>query len=182
MKKSRLLVSLMIALCGFSYANAQEQNASYTSRSASVTNADKAGQFGVGLEAGSLPGINFEYWMANDRSLNGTIAFYNGNTEISLAHLWVFRNAFSNLSGDPQASYFAPYIGAGALLGFGTSNDEFSRNIDTNAAVAAQVPLGIAFLPSQQRFSIFAELAPTVEIAPVGTGFITADLGAKFFF
>jgi hypothetical protein len=156
-------------------------NAAGTSTSSypSINNQAKAGQFGLGLEVGSLAGVSGQYWMANDRALNLTFAAEHGNAVISGAHLWLFPGAFAD--GGRDANYFVPYIGAGAIAAFGTQSDYFSRNSE-NVAVAAQIPLGIEFLPSLQRFDVFAEIAPSLELVPTMVGFLTADLGARFYF
>lgn len=150
-----------------------------STRYSSVTNQDKDGQFGVGLAVGSLSGLSAQYWLDNDRAINATFAAERGNTAISLAHIWTFHGAFTG-SGR-NAGNFVPYVGAGAIAAFGTQSDYFTRNTE-NVALAAQVPLGIEFLPSLQRFDIFAELAPSLEITPTAVGFLTADLGARFYF
>ena len=49
-------------------------------------------------------------------------------------------------------------------------------------ALAAQLPLGLQILPQDQRFGIFAELVPGVELTPDVFGYINADVGARFYF
>ncbi len=145
-------------------------------------NTDKADEVGVGVEVGTQSGVNVEYWLTNNRTLEAAVSFDNGNTVFSFSHQWMFRNLFSGSANSHAANYFVPYIGIGGLLGFGTNSDYFTRNGSDNSAFALQVPLGVEFLPGPQRFSVFAELAPSVEIAPQGAGFMTADLGARFYF
>jgi hypothetical protein len=180
MKKLTSRVGILMVCLGACGAMAQTQSSSLNS-SEYVNNTNKVDQVGVGLKVGTSPGVDFEYWSENNRALDGTIGFNNGNSEFSLAYLWMFRNAFANLANQREASYFVPFIGLGALAGFGTNGDYFNRNTQTSA-VALQVPLGIEFLPSKQRFSVFAELAPSLEVSPVGYFFTTADLGARFYF
>jgi hypothetical protein len=146
---------------------------------ASVSNQEKTGQVGVGLAGGSLTGLSTQFWMDNDRAINATFAAEHGNSAISVAHLWLFRGVFA-VAGR-EANYFVPYIGVGAIAAFGTQSDYFMRN-NENVVAAAQVPLGIEFLPSLQRFDVFAELVPSLEITPTTVGFLTADLGARFYF
>ena len=146
---------------------------------APISNREKAGEFGVGLAVGSLSGLSTQYWLENDRAINATFAANRGNTAIAVSHLWLFRGAFAN--GHRESNYFVPYIGAGAIAAFGTQSDYFTRN-NENVAVAAQVPFGIEFLPELQRFDVFFEVAPSIELTPTSAGFLTADLGARFFF
>ena len=147
--------------------------------SSSVTNAEKSGQVGLGLAVGSLIGLSAQYWVDNDHALNATFATEHGNAALSAAHLWLFRGAFGDSSR--EATSFLPYIGAGAIAAFGTQSDYFTRN-NRNTAIAAQLPLGIEFLPILQRFDIFAEVAPSLEITPTVVGFLTALVGARFYF
>lgn len=157
---------------------AQAANVSSTKHPV-VTNSEKIDQFGVGLSVGSLTGLSAQYWLDNERTLNGTFAAANGNTAVSVAHLWLFHGAFAN-SGS-QGSAFVPYVGVGAIGASGTHSDYFTRD-NENFAFAAQVPLGLEFLPSPERFDIFIEIAPSIEITPASAGFVTANLGARFYF
>lgn len=180
-KKSVVALSLLIVLLGVSEVNAETTQSSSTKSIDYIDNTNKNGQFGVGLVFGNTSGLDLEYWTASDQAMTGTIGFNDGNTEFSAAYLFFFRDAFAQNSNYVEASYFAPYLGFGALIGFGSNNDNFIRN-SSNAAVAIQIPLGIEFLPARQRFSIFVEIAPSLEFTPQGYGFFTADLGAKFYF
>lgn len=80
--------------------------------------------------------------------------------------------------GGGQANAFVPYIGVGAIGASGTHSDYFTRD-NENFAFAAQEPLGFEFLPSPERFDIFTEIAPSIEITPAAAGFVTANLGAE---
>lgn len=144
-----------------------------------VTNIEKIDQFGIGLSVGSLTGLSTQYWLDNERTLNGTFAAENGNTAVSVAHLWLFRGAFAGKSS--QANAFVPYIGVGAIGAFGKHSDYFTRD-NENFAFAAQVPLGMEFLPGPERFDIYIEIAPSIELTPTSGGFVTANLGARFYF
>lgn len=145
----------------------------------SVSNQEKSGQMGIGVAVGSLTGLTTQFWLSNDHAMNATFAAERGNTAISIAHLWLFRGAFAN--GGREANYFVPYIGVGAVAAFGTQSDYFTKE-NENIATAAQIPVGIEFLPTLERFDVFAELVPSLEITPTAVGFLTADLGARFYF
>ena len=170
------IFTVLIAIVLSTSANAAGVS---SAQNASVSNQAKTGQVGVGLAVGSLTGLSTQFWLDNDRAINATFAAERGNSAISVTHLWLFHGVFANVSR--EANYFVPYVGVGAIAAFGTQSDYFTRN-NENVATAAQVPLGIEFLPSLQRFDIFAELIPTYELTPTGVGFLTADLGARFYF
>ena len=169
-----LTVALTIGLSVSAFAAG-----SSTSSYPTINNQEKSGQFGLGIAVGSLAGVSGQYWLTNDRAINMTLAAEHGNAVISGAHVWMFPGVFADAGRN--ANYFVPYIGGGAIAAFGNQSDYFSRN-NENVAVAAQIPLGIEFLPSLQRFDVFAEVAPSLELVPTMVGFLTADLGARFYF
>lgn len=157
-----------------------EPGISTTAPAPTINNSMKEGQTGVGLQTGSLTGVNIQRWIENDRNITGAIAYERGNTAVSLSHIWTFQRmtAQGSLIRD-----FVPYVGAGAIASFGTKSDYFSRtSANENMAIAAQVPIGIDYLPRLERFDIFAELAPAFEITPLQAGVFTANLGARYFF
>ena len=175
--KGLLLVAMAFTLNAF----AESTNSNLIS-DRNITNRDKTNELGVGLQVGSFSGVNLEYWLSQNRTVNAAIAVNDGYTAITLATLWMFKDTFSG-----EASSLVPFIGAGVLSAWGTNNygnTYFSRrDTDNNSFVAAaQVPLGVEFLPHSQRFGVFAELAPSLEIIPAGFGFITGDVGARLFF
>ncbi len=149
-----------------------------SSKSYSVTNHNKVDQIGVGLTLGSMSGVSGQYWLNNIRAINGAIIAEHGNTAVAVSHIWLFREVFGNTRMSDQ---FLPYIGVGGIAATGTQSSYFSRDKES-FAFGAQVPFGIEFLPGPQRFDVFAELVPTLEIVPQSTGFLVANLGARFYF
>jgi hypothetical protein len=177
-------VSIMAVAISMTLASlaAQAQDTGYSVGSyKTVNNADKINQVGVGLQAGSLSGVNAEYWVSENRAFEGSLTGEHGNMALSAAHLWMNRGAFSSVSSSRYVDDFVPFIGAGALVAFGNQSDFFDKN-DETVALAAQIPLGIEYMPRMQRFSIFADIAPSYEVTPIAVGFVTADLGARLFF
>lgn len=157
-----------------------EPGMSTTATRREVTNVNKSGQSGVGLQTGSLTGVTVQHWIADDSTINAAIAYSRGNTAISAAHIWMFPRATAQ---GTLVRDFTPYVGAGAMAAFGTQSDYFSRTVAReNVAIAAQLPIGIEYLPRLERFDIFAELVPAIEISPVVAGIFTANLGARYFF
>jgi len=145
-----------------------------------ITNTEKSGQTGVGLQTGSFTGVTAQHWIADDRTINAAVAYARGNTAVSASHIWMFPRL---TAGGSALRDFTPYIGAGAVASFGTKADYFSRtSANENMAIAAQIPIGIEYLPRLERFDIFAELAPAFEITPLQAGVFTANLGARYFF
>ena len=180
MIRTALFASLMIFTSGAFSAMAAEGGSSTLSTRTATEGNSRNQDLGVGVQVGSLSGINFEYWNSHDTSLNAAITFTRGNTAIGGTHLWMFQNSFS---GDARA--FVPFVGVGLLGVWRNSNTDAADNRNynnDNFVVAAQAPLGIEFLPSGQRFSVFGEIAPSLEVTPYTVGFLNADIGARLFF
>lgn len=180
MKVIRLTLAFLtiITICSLLQAKDLSSNKfPYSQRN----NIYKTGEIGVGLQVGSLSGINLDYWINENRSINGAVSFNYGQTIFSVAHLWMQKDVFAKEPNLHLPSSFVPYIGLGAMTSFGTNAAYYARHAE-NFSLAVQVPLGIQFLPIHQQFSIFGELAPSLELSPYGIGFVTADLGAKFYF
>jgi hypothetical protein len=165
-----LLLACLIASNSFGQ-NVVANPINYTS----FNEPNSAGSIGIGLQVGSLSGVNIEYWASTDRTWNAIFAIEHLNSAIGVAHHWMLENIVS------ASAKTLPYIGLGMLEASGTESDIFSRNDETHA-LAAQVPLGFEYLPSQKRYSIFAEVDPSLEISPVATGFFTVDFGGKYYF
>lgn len=176
MTKSGLLLSVMMIMSSGWDAPAASSGVTVLNQS-NVTNQSKADQLGAGIQIGSLSGVNFEYWADSNRTFNGAMTFARGNTAVTFATLWMFRDALKG-----SASNFVPFIGAGVLAVWGNRDDYFSRRSSESFVLAAQVPMGIQFLPHQERFGLFVEFSPSLEIVPATYGFITGDIGARYYF
>jgi hypothetical protein len=173
----KFLLCLTVLSGAASYA-AESGQSSLRMDNPNTTNAQKSDQVGIGVQAGSLTGVNAQYWFNNYRALNAAVTFTSGNTGVSVDHRWFDRDAFS---GDAQS--LAPFVGAGLLAAFGDRSDVFLRDAQReNFGIAAQVPVGLEWLPNAERFSVFGELTPSLELAPIATLFLTADVGARFYF
>lgn len=175
---AKLIVSSVVLLTLWSVPGFAAETSTVRERGI-VNNINKTEDIGVGLQAGSLPGINLEYWVAAFRTWNAALVVEHRNTGASFGHHWMFRDAFGG-----NGYSFTPYLGAGVLAVFGKNSDSFDRapgNTDS-FALAAQAPVGIEFLPRSLRFGIFAQIAPSLELVPISVGFLTGDVGARFYF
>ena len=171
---------LFLALCFLFGALAVHAQSISTTAPQPTNNTDKTGQFGLGLQVGGFSGIVGDYWDSPKSSWGiGLFKEFDnrgGYSGIQAGHTWIFPHTFGGI-----ASEVAPYIGAGALLGLGQSSYYFSTH-NEYSALAVQVPLGVEWLPAAQRFAVYAELIPSLEISPVGDTFFTADLGARLYY
>jgi hypothetical protein len=174
MLRNSLIIGLMI-LSANSFA-ADSGTSTMSARELSA--GDRYNAVGVGLQIGSYSGVNIEYWLTQFTTLNPAITFSSNNTAVSFDHRWLIRDAFS---GDARA--LVPYVGAGAQGVWGNINTADNRNYNNeNFILAAQVPFGLEFLPAAQRFGIFGEIAPALEITPNVVGLLNADIGARLYF
>ena len=182
MKNSNLIkiVALTLLIQAFSTAEAQAQNGGIiTGSSSSIRNEEKSGQVGAGLQLGGLSGFTIEYWNTPNTTLDFSLLAGGYSWGVGLSHNWFFRGAFSGR--DPVASSFTPYVGAGILAGFGRQWDYLGRYGDSTF-LAAQMPFGIEFLPRAERFSIYGEIVPAIEVTPAAVGFVSGDIGGRFYF
>jgi hypothetical protein len=171
MKNALLVVGLLMGFSAFG------QGSSTMNRSG-IANGDKTNQIGVGAQVGTSTGINAEYWVDQSRAWTGAIAQEHNNAAVAIGQNMMFRDFFSG-----NASALAPYIGVGAMGVFGKNSDYLSRTeANDNFVLAAQVPVGVEWLPRTQRFSLFGQLTPSAEVTPVLMGFMGADLGGRFYF
>lgn len=179
LRPTTIMIAAIIAFATNSATTFAADGGTSTLSAQSLSGNSRDQHFGVGIQVGTLSGLTFEYWNTPDTTVNANLTFTRGNTAFGLHHLWMFRNALSG-----EASAFVPYFGAGAL-GVWANNSMDSDNFNYNNArfiLAAQAPVGMEFLPSLQRFSVFAELAPSLEVTPYTVGFLTADIGARLYF
>lgn len=179
MCKAIFVMSLVI--CSLVWqANAQTEGLSSLAAS-EVNNINKVSDIGVGFQVGSYSGINLEYWLTQNQTANASLGFAYGNTAVGLDYVWLFRDTFTN-----QLRDFVPYVGFGAVGVFGNNADYLDRNLarkpSENFGFLVHVPVGIQYLPRMQRFGLFAELAPSLEIVPNNFGLLTGDVGARFYF
>jgi hypothetical protein len=163
---------LLLPLNGFC-----DEAASSRIEQKTLTNVDKTDQIGLGVQVGSLSGVGVEYWLTNEQTINAAIVGERQNVGLSASYSWKFRNVFSG-----EFSRFVPFVGAGVIGANGTHTDVFKRADNENFALAAQIPVGIEYLPRLYRFGVFAEIAPSLQIAPTAYAFITGDLGARYYF
>jgi hypothetical protein len=171
MYKAFIFMSLVLGLG----VNAAETS---TLKQGEVNNVEKTNQIGFGIQAGTSTGINAEYWLTEDAVAVAAFAPEHSNALVTLGGNYMFRNV---ISGNVKS--VTPYVGGGILAVFGTNNDYLDRtDSNRNFAMAAQVPCGLAWLPEAQRFDIFAQISPSVQVVPVMMGFMAADLGAHFYF
>ncbi len=183
MKRTQFI--LLTAILGFSIsATAQEADSSgriATQRDNLTANLDKAGDTSVGLKWGNLTGVDFKHWFNQENALALGFSSDEGNTGVGMDYLWHFRNGIMAATGLKNTAALVPYIGAGLLGAFGDDSRFFDRGTE-NFGLALRAPLGLEYLPRQLSMGVFGEIAPSFAIAPTTVTFLTADVGARYYF
>ena len=146
-------------------------------------NSDKSGDTSVGLKWGDLTGVEFKHWYDQKNALVLGFAFDDGNTAIGVDYLWHYQGSVETVTGLKNTETLVPYIGVGIIGVFG--NDEDTNYFDHNTddfGLALHAPLGIEFLPHQLSLGVFAEIAPSFGFVPTTFTFLTANVGARYYF
>ena len=138
----------------------------------------KSGELGLGLKWGDLTGLTAKYWNTETRAWDFTLAFDNGATAFAVDHLWHFRSAFS---GFAHADSLVPFLGFGVIGASGSDSRYFNRRT-SDFELAARAPGGLEFLPRSVSLGIFVEAALGFGFTPTNYSFVTADLGARYYF
>lgn len=144
----------------------------------------KTSDVGVGVKWGNFTGIDVKYWIAENKAWDFTIAFADNNTIVGVDYLVHFRDVTAKMIKDRSAQNIAPYFGVGMLSSFGNnkSNTTIFDHEKNNINGALRVPIGVEYLPTNIRLSLFAELGLGFGIIPTTYTFATGDVGARFYF
>lgn len=148
-------------------------------RYTAINNYNKTDQLGVGLKVGGLAGVTFEYWNTAETTLNLSLISDRYSWGVSASHNWMLNRI--NTESSPLNYSVSPYVGAGLLLGFGRYWI-YKERYNEPTFLALQVPLGVEFLPGPERFSLFGEVTPSIDLTSKAVGFISADIGARYYF
>lgn len=172
-----LFIVFGIFCSGFAIA---QQNSTYRIDHDNI-GVKKSEDVGVGIKVGSFTGFSGKYWLDEVHAVDASLAFFQGNTEISASYLWHFREAFADGFAIPNPEDFVPYIGVGFISGYGSNTQYFNRS-DNGFGFTARLPFGVEFLPKKIKIGAFVELAMDLGLAPNTSTFLTADLGARYYF
>jgi hypothetical protein len=156
MKKLALILTVLMAFAGMSYAQGGHQG----------------GPTGIGLIFGEPSGVSFKFWTGS------TIAF-------DAAAAWSFVNGGSfQVHGDiifHSFNLFRVERGRAALYyGFG---GRFKTAHDTEKArVSFRVPIGVSYEFEGAAIELFFEVAPMLDLAPETQAAVGGGLGFRYYF
>jgi len=108
-----------------------------------------ADDLGVGFAAGQPLGVTGKYWLSSTTAIDAEAGYhFNSNFDMHADYLW---HSFSSF--DIQNGRLPFYFGVGGRVNLGDDSDFGMR-----------IPLGVSYLPSNQPFEFFAEVAPVVKV------------------
>jgi hypothetical protein len=108
-----------------------------------------ADDVGVGIQLGQPMGVTGKYWLSSTTAVDGAAGYHFGkNFDIHSDYLW---HTFSSF--DIQDGRLPFYFGIGGRVNFGN---------DSNFGM--RLPMGVSYLPSNQPFELYAEIAPVVRL------------------
>ena len=104
---------------------------------------------GVGIALGQPMGVTGKYWLSSTVAVDAAAGYhFNSNFDMHADYLW---HTFSSF--DIQDGRLPFYFGIGGRVNLGN---------DSNFGM--RLPLGASYLPSNQPFEFFAEVAPVVRL------------------
>jgi len=152
-----------------------------------AANVRKTGDVGIGLTVGTPVAFNVKFWNSEATAVNMNLAYQSGDLAVMGDHLWHFRK--TDIAAEDRPAIFSPYIGVGLLAIFSTTGDSrtdrplYKRtDNEDGVGVGARIPLGLEFLPADQRFGFFGEFAPGAIFTPSEFSFLQAGVGGRYYF
>jgi hypothetical protein len=104
---------------------------------------------GVGIALGQPMGVTAKYWLTSTLAIDAAAGYhFNKNFDMHADYLW---HSFSSF--DVQNGRLPFYLGAGGRVNLGN---------DSNFGM--RLPLGMAYLPSNEPVEFFAEVAPVIRL------------------
>ena len=134
--------------------------------------------FGIGLEVGTIVGIDGKWWLNERNALQFALAFdysYDHGTATTVDYLW---HPSVLTSGGVMRLLW--HIGIGGAIGFG--DNYYHNGTHYTSDIGVRIPIGLDMLFNQQPIDVFLEISPTVFVAPVGFFDAWGALGARFYF
>ena len=126
-------------------------------------------KIGVGIIVGEPTGLSFKYWLTDKTALDAGLAwsFVDENAFQIQADYLIHNFSLIKISNGKLPFYF----GIGGRLKF--SND---------ATLGVRVPLGLAYIFSDEPIDIFLEIVPILDLLPQTDFTISAAIGGRYFF
>ena len=128
--------------------------------------AQKAGDFGAGVVAGSPTGASAKYWLDDKHALDAGLGF-NGDLVLTADYLWHLWGALPQ----PSQGKLPAYFGVGARL-----------QSSNNAQLGVRGVAGLAYWLPRDPVEVFMEIAPVLQLTN-GVGLdVDGGLGIRYYF
>lgn len=126
-------------------------------------------KIGAGIIVGEPTGLSFKYWLTEKTALDAGLAwsFVDENAFQIQADYLIHNFNLIKVSKGKLPFYF----GIGGRLKF--SND---------VILGVRVPLGLAYIFSDEPIDIFLEIVPILDLLPQTDFTISAAIGGRYFF
>jgi len=138
---------------------------------------NQMGTLGLGVNFGEVTGITGKVWQHPDAAIDAMIGGAADQKWLAQASYEKhFLQAFG--TNTKFVSELAPYVGGGAGAGFNRT----INNTKYDSDIFLRIPIGMAWLPDATPLDVFVEVSPTVDVSPVTFSYLTANLGARYYF
>ncbi|PEN14053.1 hypothetical protein CRI94_08410 [Longibacter salinarum] len=146
-----------------------------TDARAQTTGIGAGGQIGVSNGGLNPVGLTMKLWISERHAFQGATSFVISDEAAGASYLvlqgdYIFHNFEQVSVGD---GLMALYVGPGLQL-------TFIENQDANIALRA--PMGVSYMLGDAPIDIFAEVAPTLQIADASQLRFDGAIGFRYFF
>lgn len=141
--------------------------------------------FGAGIILGEPTGISLKGWIAEDRAIDGALAWsLRSGSYFSIHADYLFHNMTLILINKGRLPL---YYGPGARLRSWTGhrhwhNGRWHAHDGSRASLGIRFPVGLNYLPENAPVDIFLEVVPALDLLPSTTFDIGAAIGARYWF
>jgi len=135
------------------------------------------GPFGLGIIIGDPSGLSGKLKLDGTHAVDGALAF-SAIDDVLYVHADYLFHASPLHAHGLSGHRFVPYVGIGGFIGV---FDERKKDRDTDGAIGARVPLGIAWEPPIP-IDVFLEVVPLMRIVPETDAGLDVGLGVRYFF
>jgi hypothetical protein len=177
MKKTIIVSSMLVALgtvanAADSSTNATDGSTGNSSITAPATDVDpRERPFEIGAIFGEPTGLSLKYWLSDTMAVDGGLGWsFDDETDVHV-HSDVLWHNFEWLPVSEGS--LAVYFGVGARAKFRDNRDDL---------FGIRFPIGLNYLFRDVPVSVFAEVAPVLDLAPSTRGALTAGIGARYRF
>lgn len=133
-------------------------------------------RFGLGVVIGEPTGVTAKWFLDERQALDLTAAWsLSGRDAFHLHGDWLYHWMGA---WEVSRGRWAPYVGIGARLRL----REDEPDDDDDETFGVRVPAGVAYHLEPIPLEVFAEVGPTVDVAPDAEADLDVGVGARWYF